>query len=150
MAYAEPLFFDCHGTRTNATTGTMDDNWPMMIDPDRGVVDGLGGGTNKYCTQESEWMPCEAGGAYKIINDCTGLQISETYYSFRTVTEVHNKNCQNSYGHSRPTTVKTLGEGVLNRITGEISVQAVFKSSDEDQSDTWVWKGTCVPAQRKF
>jgi hypothetical protein len=148
MTYSEPLFFDCHGTFTSATTGTFDDKWPMMIDPDRGVVDGIGGGTNKYCTKESDWMPCEGGGAYKIIRDCTALHISETYYTFRTITEGRNKSCQDSSGHSRPAG-KTLGEGVLNRITGEISVQGVFHN--EGESDfTAVWKGTCVRSQQKF
>jgi hypothetical protein len=148
MAYAEALFFDCHGTLTSNTGITMDDTWPMMIDPDSGVVDGLGGGTNKYCTKESDWMPCEAGGVFKIIRDCTTLQISETYYTFRTITENRNKSCQDSHG-PKPTTSKTLGEGVLNRITGGITVQAVFHNEGESDFITY-WKGTCVRSRQKF
>jgi hypothetical protein len=35
MAYAEPLFFNCHGTLSNATfSQPIDQTWQMMIDPD--------------------------------------------------------------------------------------------------------------------
>jgi hypothetical protein len=92
--------------------------------------------------------PASAAGKFRDsygTREVSYLQISETAYTFSTTTETRN-NCQ---GHPRAT-VNILGKGSLNRITGEISVQATFKSSDDNQSDTTVWKGTCVPAQRKF
>ena len=71
-------------------------------------------------------MQCDKGGVFKIVRDCSYLQISETAYTFSTTTETRN-NCQ---GHPR-LTANILGMGSLNRITGEISVQATLKSSDE-------------------
>jgi hypothetical protein len=34
----------------------MDWTEQIMIDPDKGVVEGPGGGTNEYCARESDWM----------------------------------------------------------------------------------------------
>jgi hypothetical protein len=64
VVHAEPLFFECHGTYEH--TGPhekpeyhqkpMDWTEQIMIDPDKGVVEGPGGGTNEYCARESDWM----------------------------------------------------------------------------------------------
>ena len=57
----------------------------IMIDPERKIVEGPGGGTNEYCTRESDWMVPESGVPNvesKIIKQCTTLHVSELSYSF--------------------------------------------------------------------
>lgn len=162
MAYAEPLFFDCHGTyevmgpRENSDYRPENPDWrprdetqQIMIDPDKGAVDAPGGGSNEYCARELEWVPCgRRGGVQKNVKQCTTLQISETAYTYYTTLEGRN-NCQ--YGPKLPPiTFQNWTMGSLNRITGEFFAHVRVKSDDSDNYHLLTWKMTCTPAQRKF
>jgi hypothetical protein len=155
MAYAEPLFFDCHGTyevigpRENLDYQPKDVTRQIMIDPDKEVVDAPGGGSNEYCVRESEWVPCGTrGGVQKAVKQCTTLQISETAYTYYTTLEGRN-NCQ--YGAEQPpTTFQNWTMGSLNRITGEFFALVRTKTKDSDKVGLLTWKMTCTPVQRKF
>jgi hypothetical protein len=156
MAYAKPIFFNCHGTyevlgpRENPDYQPKDVTQQIMIDPDKGVVDAPGGGgSNVYCARESEWMPCGTpwGGVLKVVKQCTTLQISEMAYTYYTTSEGRN-NCQ--YGPEQPPhTFQNSTMGTLNRITREFFAQGTTKSDDRDKLDL-LWKMTCTPVQRKF
>jgi hypothetical protein len=64
----------------------LDITLQIMIDPDKGVVEGPGAAAdaNKYCThQQSDWTPTAVGMA-KTIKECTTLQILETQYYWQT------------------------------------------------------------------
>lgn len=156
MAYAEPLFFSCHGTyevlgpRENPDYQPKDATRQIMIDPDRGVVDAPGGGSNQYCARESEWMPCGTpwAGVLKVVKECITLQVSEMAYTYSTTSEGRN-NCQ--YGPKQPPTAsKNWSMGSLNRITGEFFAQVTSKVRDRDKLDLLTWKMTGAPVQRKF
>ena len=67
LAYAEPLFFDCHGTieryphyeKLEDHQKPQDTREQLMIDPDGGIVEGPGAvwpaATNEFCSKESDW-----------------------------------------------------------------------------------------------
>jgi hypothetical protein len=64
IVFAEPLFFDCHGTfehtypdeKVENHHGPIDWTTQIMIDAERGAVEWLGSKTNDYCARESDWM----------------------------------------------------------------------------------------------
>jgi hypothetical protein len=120
-----------------------------MIDPERKVVEGPGGGTNEYCARESDWM--QAGGSpvmRKIIKECTNLQVSETTFEFNTTRDIRIKV---SHLPSLPEyEIQAWEGGRLNRITGEFFAEMRSKSRDSDKLDYTEYKMTCVAAQRKF
>jgi hypothetical protein len=165
VAYAEPLFFDCHGTYQKLIGprephGNEDPDyqpkevtWTVMIDPDKGAVEGPGikSATNEYCARESDWMPCGTGGANKVVKECTTLGISETSYGY-TATSESRSTCQ--FPQLPPVTFHNWTAAGLNRITGEFYAQIRTQwGSDKTGNDLMtidVWKMTCVKAQRKF
>ena len=162
VAYAEPLFFDCHGTyevlgpRENSDYRPENPDWrprdetqQIMIHSDKGVVDAPGGGSNEYCARESEWVPCGTGrgGVQKAVKQCITLQISETAYTFYTTSEGRN-NCQ--YGDGPPTTFHNWTMGSLNRIAGKFFAHERVKIDDSNDYHLLTWKMTCTPVQRKF
>lgn len=68
-----PVRSRCFLSVTTFNTNTRsekDANTQIIIDADRGTVEGPGGGTNKYCTHESDWMTLSQGVQYKIIREC--------------------------------------------------------------------------------
>jgi hypothetical protein len=89
MACAESLFFDCHGIRQHEPPDRMkvETTEQIMIDPDKGVIEGTGaGGTNEYCSEESDWRSFVFEGKVrlfaKVIRACVNLNIFETAYTF--------------------------------------------------------------------
>jgi hypothetical protein len=155
MACAEPLFFDCHGTfETSSEKGP--DPWgpwnltdQIMIDPDKGVVEApvVEIGTNDYCAQESDWMQFDTTPLKRKIKECTTLQISETAYTFNTITDYRFKLPNGKEGDN-------VGElrayGRLNRITGEFSGEQKAQTRGSEQFRITKYKMTCLPVQRKF
>ena len=142
IACAEPLFFKCHGTFNTNTRSEKDANTQIIIDADRGTVEGPGGGTNKYCTHKSNWMTPSQGVQYKIIRECSNLEISELFYHFQTETEWRERR------ETSPSEVniKKSGDGHLNRLTGEFVAAEALKGPGSDHYTTWYM--TCVPTQR--
>jgi len=157
IVFAEPLFFDCHGTFEHTYPDEKLENhhrpidWTtqIMIDAERSAVEWPGGGTNDYCARESDWMQGAAMPFMKkVIKDCTTLQISETAYEFNTTTVFRVKvSDQPSIPEQE---AHIWASGKLNRITGEFSADQRMRGSNSDSFDYTVWKMTCVPAQRKF
>ena len=158
VAYAEPLFFDCHGTyevmgpRENSDYRPENPDWRprdqtrQIIDPDKGVVDAPGGGSNEYCARESEWVPCGTGrgGVQKAVKQCITPQISETAYTFSTASVVRLKKRETVFNP-----VKNWASGTLNKITGEFDSNQRVESHYEDADiDLFERKMTCVPAER--
>lgn len=132
-----------------------------MIDAEKGVVEGPGGGTNKYCAQELDWMQVGATQLKrKIIKECTTLHISETAYDFSTTSEILGKRSDDLPNDK----IQVWASGKLNRITGEFSATQTLKVDgrqrpefctstapcNSDPFDHIEWKMTCVPVQRKF
>ena len=154
--YSAPLFFRRHGT---AETTHFDEepeyhrpslDWTttLMIDLDRGAVEGPGGGSNEYCTREPDWLPVGTYGVIrKIIKECTTLQVSETLYSFNTTSEIPNRVPAEQ---SAPEfAIQRWAEGRLDRTTGEFSATERVKDANANNV-TGTEKMTCVPAERKF
>jgi hypothetical protein len=158
MAYAEPFFFDCHGTfdfqaladplspNPTETTGQI------MIDLDRGMVeapiiphDFPSAGTNEYCSKAWDLQSTDSSPRDRIargtwqMQSCTTLRVSETaYYFFVNYTyKIATK--------TERTTNSWWSEGTLNRITGKFHGAYEFRSKY-----LYVYDMTCVPAQRKF
>ena len=73
IVFAEPLFFDCHGTFEHTYPDEKLENhhrpidWTtqIMIDAERSAVEWPGGGTDDYCARESDWM--QGAGAARLV-----------------------------------------------------------------------------------
>jgi hypothetical protein len=167
-AYAEPLFFDCHGTLTHGLDPRYPDQKPedttmhVIVDPSRGEIEYGGGGSNRYCKQESDWVPQpHPGDMTKIIRWCTTLLTSEEAYSFYTTAELQMAQKLSDGRLALLIKTQVLGSGSLNRFTGEFiytqsqssQTTGPNESSPTTGSNRWTgstWKLSCVPAQRKF
>jgi hypothetical protein len=165
VAYAEPLFFDCHGTtetrRHNENLEHRERPWDstaqVVIDPEKGVASYPGGGEylNKYCDHESDWIiiaTSPQGQASRKIKECTTLEVSELIYKFTTTTEIKVRvKLPGSDQERMKHHVLGGSEGSLNRITGKLSVEQRYAPIDKpDDVNTNVWEMTCSPTKRKF
>jgi hypothetical protein len=139
IACAEPLFFKCHGTINTNTQSENDANTQITIDADTGTVEGPGGGTNRYCSRQSDWMTLSQGVQYKIIRECSNLEISEMFYHFQTEAEWRERS-------PSEVSIKKSGDGHLNMITGEFV--AAEQSTGPGSDHYSAWHMTCVPTQR--
>ena len=153
--FAEPLFFNCHGTVQHF--GGKQEYWrqptdltmQIMVDPDKGVVAAPGmmaGGTNEYCAQKSEWKQIPGTPLMRvIIRECTTLRTSETAYTFSTASVVRLKKRETVFNP-----VKNWAGGTLNRITGEFDGNQRVESHYEDADiDLFERKMTCTPTMRQ-
>jgi hypothetical protein len=155
--YSAPLFFRCHGTSETTHSDEQPEyhrpplDWTttLMIDLDRGAVDGPGGSSNEYCTRESDWLPVGTYGVTrKIIKDCTTLQVSETLYSFNTTSEIRSRvPAEQSVPEFA---IQRWAEGRLDRTTGEFSATERVEDAKTHNVTSTEYKMTCVPAERKF
>jgi hypothetical protein len=155
VAFAEPLFFDCHGTYEFEHGMKAKVPLQIMIDPERGIVDAPFGGNNDYCSQEGDWQSAAVGPGvrifFKIVRGCLTLSVTETAYSFYSTVEGLLKSVQLSDGQSRgERRDQSRGQGTLNRITGELHAEWRTEAPNGGKPEYQQWNMTCVPAQPKF
>ena len=103
-------------------------------------VEAPAGGTNKYCSKESDWMSSPGGPGvqmfWKQIRSCTSLKISEIAYEYYSTAESLVKTVRLSDGQSMDEAkFQGWGHGRLNRITGELSAEWRSQQANSEKLD---------------